>query len=487
MLAGMFKLLPETFHHGLPSDPFRQRPRAEMAITLLNLGWLAVGAWLVWRLGSRWFDRDVGALAAAAYGGTELLWRMCSNGLPAPFLMVLVLIAADVLVRLDESGTPASPGILPPIGRPLALATMLGAIVGLGFLARYAFGLIVLPAVAWLLVTHVRRWMVAPACLLAFALVAAPWVARNHHLSGRLLGTAGTAVLAGTESFPESWLERHLRKPPEPQNLLAEVRLKLSTNGADLLRNGLPKLTGNWLWFFFLVGMLLPFRNMRMQRLRWFVLASIGVFFVAEALTRTHWSTLSPEANESCHMVLLTPVILLLGVSFFFSLLGSTEFGHPVLRGLFLGGSWMVFSLPLLTSVLPPRNFPMVLPVYRPDIIQEVSGYVRRDEMMASDIPWAVAWYGDRDCLWLPHAVRSDNGEDFLSVSDFERRVVALYISPFISEEPLRRIGTGEFVWGRFYLDAVLNRNLPKGFPLLDAYQGSAERGHLFLADRKRW
>ena len=487
MLAVLFKLLPEPLTTGLTSDPFRQRPWPETFVTLLNLGWLGLGAWLVWNLGRRWFDWEVGLMSAAAYAGTELLWRMSSNGLPGPFLMVLVLVLADILVRLDQSGSELAPGIIPPIARPLKLAVTAGAVIGVGFLTRYAFGLIVVPAVAWMLVTHVRRWLVAPACIATFLLVASPWLARNYHLSGNLFGTAGSAILAGTESFPEAWLERHLRKPPESPSLLTEVRVKFSSNAADLLRNAVPKLTGNWIFFLFVAGLLLPFRNDQLRRLRWFALAALGLFFVAEALGRTHWSTLVPEMNESCNMVLLTPLLFLFGMSFFFSLLGSTEFGHPVIRGLFIGGAWTVFSLPLLTSILPPRSFPMVLPAYRPDIIQEVCSYVRKDEFMASDIPWAVAWYGDRDCLWLPHAVRSQDGEDFLSVTDFERPIAALYLSPFTSEEPLRRVGTGEFVWGRFYLDAVVNRNLPRGFPLLDAYQGSAERGHLFLADRKRW
>jgi len=487
MLAGLFKVLPERLWTSLTQDPFRQRPWPETFITLFNLGWLGLGTWLVWRLGSRWFDWEVGLMSAAVYAGTELLWRMSSNGLPAPCLMVLVLVLADVLVRLDETGAELAPGLLPPLGRPLRLAATAGVVIGVGFLTRYAFGFVLIPAVAWMLMTHVRRWAVVPACLLAFAVVVAPWLGRNYHVSGRLLGTAGSAMLAGTESFPESWLERHLRKPPEPPNLLTEVRVKFAVNAADLLRNSVPKLTGNWAFFLFVAGLLLPFRTDRLRRLRWFTLAALGVWFVVEALMRTHWSTLAPEANESCHMVLLTPLVFLFAVSFFFSVLGSTEFGHPLLRGLFVGGAWVVFSLPLLTSLLPPRSFPMVLPAYRPDIVQEVSGYVRPDELMASDVPWAVAWYGDRDCLWLPHAVRSTDREDFLSVTDFERHVAALYLSPFTSEEPLRRVGTGEFVWGRFYLDAVVNRNLPKGFPLLDAYQGSAERGHLFLADRRRW
>ena len=486
MLGVLFKVLPEKMRFGFPSDVARQRPWPEMMITALNFIWFGIGVGWVFRLGSRLFDPSVGWMAAALYGGTEIFWRFSSNGLPTPFLMVLVLALADVLTRLDESGAELAPGVVPPVARPLRLAGLAGLVIGIGFLTRYAFGWLLVPAVLWILATHVRRWGVVLVCLLMFALVAGPWVGRNYHLSGRLLGTSYSALASGTETFPESRLERHLRQPPQLPDL-TEMRVKFAVNAADLLRNEVPRLGGNWITFFFVAGLMLPFRNARLRRLRWFTVGSLGLLFCVEALGRTHWASLVPVVNGGNQMVLLSPLIFLFGTSLFISLLESTEFGHPLFRRLFVGGAWAVMSLPLLTSILPPRTYPLVEPTYRPDIVRELTAYVEPGELMMSDVPWSVAWYGDRDCIWLPLWVRDEGGEDFFAINDFERRVAALYISPFTAEAPLRLVGTKDFVWGRFYFDALLRRNLPSGFPLVNAYEDSARAGHLFLADKKRW
>lgn len=486
MLGGLFKVLPEKMRFGFPADITRQRPWPEMMITALNFFWFGIGVWWVFRLGSRLFDSTVGWMAAALYGGTEIFWRFSSNGLPTPFLMVLVLALADVLTRLDESGAELAPGVVPPVARPFRLAALAGLIVGIGFLTRYAFGWLIVPVALWILVTHVRRWGALMVCLLMFGLVAGPWVGRNYHLSGRLLGTAYSALASGTETFPESRLERHLR-PPQQMPDLTEMRVKFAVNAADLLRNDVPRLGGNWITFFFFAGLMLPFRNARLRRLRWFTVGGLGLLFCVEALGRTHWSSLVPVVNGGNQMVLLSPLIFLFGTSLFISLLESTEFGHPLFRRLFVGVAWAVMSLPLLTSLLPPRTYPLIEPTYRPDIVRELTGYVAPGELVMSDVPWSVAWYGDRDCIWLPLWVRDEGGEDFFAINDFERRVAALYISPFTAEAPLRLVGTKDFVWGRFYFDALLRRNLPTGFPLIHAYEDSARAGHLFLADKKRW
>ena len=43
----------------------------------------------------------------------------------------------------------------------------------------------------------------------------------------------------------------------------------------------------------------------------------------------------------------------------------------------------------------------MVYPPYFPPEIQQIAGWMKPDELMMSDVPWAVAWYGDRQCVWL--------------------------------------------------------------------------------------
>ena len=52
-----------------------------------------------------------------------------------------------------------------------------------------------------------------------------------------------------------------------------------------------------------------------------------------------------------------------------------------------------------------------------------INGWTTEKEIIASDRPWAVAWYADRKSLWLPMTVKdflelNDYGNDFLQVVD---------------------------------------------------------------------
>ena len=50
------------------------------------------------------------------------------------------------------------------------------------------------------------------------------------------------------------------------------------------------------------------------------------------------------------------------------------------------------------------------------------------DEITASDMPWAVAWYADRRSIWLPDTVKN-----FSDLSDYRKLggpIAALYLTP---------------------------------------------------------
>jgi hypothetical protein len=126
---------------------------------------------------------------------------------------------------------------------------------------------------------------------------------------------------------------------------------------------------------------------------------------------------------------------------------------------------------------------------------------LRESEQMMSDIPWAVAWYGDRQCLrWTRNP-----DEDFYRIHDYDKPVNALYLSPkaldsrFLSGL-LKRPGSR---WGRpFLVNVMALQEIPKEFPLKYAppegflpqnvdsprYDPEAEQPEqLFLSDRIRW
>jgi hypothetical protein len=125
-------------------------------------------------------------------------------------------------------------------------------------------------------------------------------------------------------------------------------------------------------------------------------------------------------------------------------------------------------------------------PYYEP-IIAQISKWVQPDELMVTDIPWAVAWYGNRKSIWLPNTI-----EEFYQINDYHGRVVALYFSPmsldrkFLTDTSRR---SGELrSWA-----ALLMGQLPQGFPLvartpIPGFEpDQLFPDHLFFADRARW
>jgi hypothetical protein len=119
---------------------------------------------------------------------------------------------------------------------------------------------------------------------------------------------------------------------------------------------------------------------------------------------------------------------------------------------------------------------------------------MQKDELMMSDIPSAVAWYGHRACVGIPlqfESGRSD--EDFYAIHNRRRQVAALYLTRRTLDEPLFLLSDREpgpsrdLTWGRFAADILLRNELPVGFGLRHAPGSYLKAGHLLLADRARW
>ena len=136
---------------------------------------------------------------------------------------------------------------------------------------------------------------------------------------------------------------------------------------------------------------------------------------------------------------------------------------------------------------------PAGLTPYAPLHLQRIAGMMRRDELMMSDIPWAVAWYGERPCVWLtPDDAETYNEMDKLGP------VRAIFLTQRTSD---RRFLSQMLVnqrdehhdWGCFYLDSLPTNlpcrgtgQVPDGFPLHKALLDCAP-DQMFISDRNRW
>ena len=85
------------------------------------------------------------------------------------------------------------------------------------------------------------------------------------------------------------------------------------------------------------------------------------------------------------------------------------------------------------------KNSPNWPPYYPPALNLRLASLTQENEIVVSDIPWAVAWYADRTSLWLPRDV--EVFEDIEEMAENEGSPIAgILISPYSSgAQPLQR------------------------------------------------
>jgi hypothetical protein len=484
----------------------------EVRLVWLNEGLFFVALWLVFRLARRLFDEPVAWLSTVVMAGMDTWWRFSNSGLSTMLLLVLFLLVVTCLVVLEQGAREQKWGGL----RLGLLALLAGALLGACGLTRYACLCLVVPVLVFVTTALERcKLPLAVALLVGFGSVVAPWLVRNHQLSGSLFGTAGLAVFEDTLRFPGNRLERSLNPAnPDLSTDIQKVDMwehwqKLLDNMPGLLQYDLPRLGGSWVIAFFLVGLLVPFRSPALSRLRWFLLLSIGFLAVLQVLGRTQLSVLSPDISSENLLILLAPLMVVYGVGLYITLLDQMGVGHPALRNLANGLFVLLGCAPLVFRLAGNPASPLVYPPYYPPAVQECAGWLGKDELMISDIPWAVAWYGQRHCVWLT----ADIQNEFRAIHE-RKPIAGVYLTQFTTDgrllsdltlgreqdwakKALKSIvredpGVKDVVWGNFAWNAVMKEEVPEGFPLKESPSpmtlvGSLFPGQLFLTDRKRW
>ena len=487
VLAGLMKVLP--FHQ--PSniantfwsnDGNFWRHEPDFLIAMFNEVLLLAVVVLTFFLGRKLFDASVARFSAVLVLGCELLWRFSASGLSTMLLMLIFLGLAWCILRIEQ----VAGDLKPQPGKLLGLAIAAGLLAGVGALTRYAFGWIVIPVMLFLFFFGgQRRALNTLSALGAFMLVLTPWIVRNFAVSGTPFGTAGFAIAEGTAIFPGFQLERSMHPDLTSALWLMPYAHKFLQNTRIILQDALPRLGGSWASLLFLVGLLLSFRSAAVRRMRYFLLMCLAVFIVVQALGRTQLSEESPEVNSENLLVLFTPLVFIYGVSLFLTLLDQMVLPVRELRSLvkivFVG----LCCAPMIFTFLPPKVIPVVYPPYYPPDIQRAAGWMNENELMMSDVPWAVAWYGRRQCVWLTLNAQ----DDFYAINGM-KPVQALYLTPKTMDGRLfSDMGLGmENSWGSFVANALVQRQIPGNFPLRYAPSGPASiSSGIFLTDGERW
>jgi hypothetical protein len=194
--------------------------------------------------------------------------------------------------------------------------------------------------------------------------------------------------------------------------------------------------------------------------------------------------------------------VFLFGVGLFFVLLEQFGLKAASIRLIAMTAFVLVASVPLFFSLVIPANSAVAYPPYYPPYIQEKASEVGEEDLIMSDFPWAVAWYGRRPSVWLSLKYREEVSpkyrNDFYAVYKQGKPIRALYLSARTlktiearSLVPwLRGVGAENWEeavsdWDTFVLlGAYLKHEVPTGFPLKRAPFGLLPE--LFLVDSER-
>jgi hypothetical protein len=463
----------------------------DFMIAIFNEILFLLTVWLVFRLARKLFDSTVAWVSCLLMIGTELYWRFAVSGLSTILVMLLFVGLVWIMVLIEEA-------VRTEMGnrRIFILAGLAGGIVAMGLLTRYSFGWLIIPVVVFIILFGGKmRVPAAMTVALAFAVLISPWIIRNFQVSGTPFGVSSFVYIEDTPAFQEARLQRDLQ-PIFHKFEHGMFFRKITMNLRVLVSSELPKLGGSWISSFFLVGLMLTFKNPAISHLRYFILMCLPVLMLAQAGGRSFLSAMSPEINTENLLVLLGPIVLIYGVALFVILLEQLEIAMIQLRYLIIGVFFFFACLPLILVFAPPKGYPVMYPPYYPPSIQQVSNWMndgerdektgeyRESELMMSDMPWAVAWYGNRQCIWTTLTAQ----DEFFAVNDYLKPVKALYLTPLTMDAKFLTewIRPGEISWGSFVLESLMRKEIPPNFPLRKAPNGFLPE-QLFLTDWTRW
>ena len=406
----------------------------------------------VFYLAKRLFDAQVAWVSALLLLGTELFWRFSVSGLSTILLVLVFTGLVWCLVLLEEE-------IREPKWKKAGiffLAALVGALVGLGGLTRYSFCWLIVPVILFILFyAGPRRSLLGILAFLGFAVVLAPWVVRNYSLSGMPFGTATFAIIENSWIYPEDRLERTINPVllKSIHNTFPFLTVaahifwqKLVANCRSNRPNGSAQI-GRHLGF----GILPGGTAGSVPKSQTWPTATISAGFargpVGSPGVGPHQVIRRfARINTENLLVVAAPLVVMYGVSLFFVVLEQVELPFFQLRSAAVGLFCAIASLPLILTILPPKTVPIVYPPYYPPSIQTAVGWTKEDELMMSDIPWAVAWYGQSQCVWLTLNARVE----FFAINDLLPAGQRAVLTPQTVD---RWTQSGD--WGNLFLETM--------------------------------
>ena len=399
IVLGMF---PET----LVFQPGQKHYGPDIIITGVSMVLLLASIGVSYLLISRIFDARIGGVSALLMLLCESLWRYSQSGLPQMLMLFLFSFAIYFLYKAVENHQ---------TGKPVFLwLGLTGGFMGLFALAHWMavwpFLGLVLFAGFYFNPRGVHLLMLVG----IFLLITIWWpFFNNSRYTGNPLGAGIYLFYAGNASADEESLMRDLEQTTgalDLNGLPTKMMINSITQLSDLY-NYLGAIVVAPLFF---LSLLHPFRRREIADFRWCIFAmwifSVGGMTIY-GLTPFSDETTSQTDPNNLHIIFM-PIMTGYGLAFLSVLWNrlNLPLQVPIVRNGHFILAVLISALPTLLKA--PRRITQAVtghellsvhyPYYIPEQINDYCRMVKENEAVVTDIPWAVAWYGNRAAIWLP-------------------------------------------------------------------------------------
>jgi hypothetical protein len=446
---------------------------ADGAIAVMSILFFFASVFVMFFVARRLFDQRLALLACGLVLVCDMMWQYSLSGLPQMLILFLFSLTLYALVRAVTAKYAG--------GRVGVWLAAIG--VGFGLLAL-AHGLTIWMFVAALIfcafVFRPLGWA-AIIVLAAFAIIYTPWLLRNFIVCGN---PAGSAIYAALDHTGGRTLGGWMRA--------ANVDLSGGGPGAfrdKILANGFAQVGSiiNYLgWSVvavaFFISLTHTFKRPETSALRWFVLAMWG-----GALFGMSIFGLTEEqgfAANQLHLVFV-PIMTCYGLAFLLVQWNRIGLNIRIARLGFITLLFLLCAAPMLnamSTMLFGFVRPLRWPPYVPPYIAVLNSWMKPNELTASDMPWAIAWYADRPAIWVPDTIKTMTDLSDYGVAGMP--INGLYLTPISgSDNNFRDIVKGEY---RDWAGIIQRTTNPQAFALKWATLLGLENECVFFSDHDR-
>jgi hypothetical protein len=405
----------------------------DRAIAIMSILLFIASVVVLFFIARRLFDQRLAFLACGLILLCDAMWQYSLSGLPQMLLLLLFNLAIYLLVRTVEAHWAEE--------STLKWLLAAGAVFGLLALTHALTFWIFLGALIFAAFYFHPRGLSAAIMFGPWAIIYLPWVIRTWIVSGNPGGVAIYSIFNGIVHTEWGWMRQSNFDPGT--GLLSAFRDKISSGLIGQISHLFEYFGLSVVALMFFVSLLHVFKRTETATVRWIVLAMWGGAVLGMTLYGIN-DEQGVAANQ-LHLIFV-PVMTCYGLAYLLVQFNRLALAIPFARAGFITLLYLLCAMPMIfaTPWLSPQHAFIRWPPYMPALIGILNDWMRPEEITATDMPWAVAWYADRRSLWLPESVTT-----FTNFNDYNilgGPVNGLYLTPVSgTDNKLRDIVKGEY------------------------------------------